>query len=78
MSPSTSLGTGLVLYAHPFSSFSWKALIPLWADDTPFTYRNVDHSDPAPMAELRTVWHEQTAQAQEQFQKAQQEKHEQA
>ncbi|MEP7316615.1 MAG: glutathione S-transferase family protein [Sphingomicrobium sp.] len=46
----------LTLYVHPFSSFSWKALIPLWADGTPFTYRNVDHGDSAVMDELRTWW----------------------
>lgn len=56
MSPSTSLGTGLTLYVHPFSSFSWKALIPLWADGTPFTYKNVDPSNPGVMDELRAYW----------------------
>ena len=56
MSPSAGLRTGLTLYVHPFSSYSWKALIPLWADATPFTYRNVDHSDPSVMEELRAAW----------------------
>ena len=46
----------LTLHAHPFSSFSWKALIALWADDTPFTYRNVDPADPSAMAELKSHW----------------------
>ena len=46
----------LTLYVHPFSSYSWKALIPLWADGTPFTYRNVDFSDPSVMEELRAIW----------------------
>lgn len=46
----------LQLFVHPFSSFSWKALIPLWADATPFTYRNVDLSDPSVMVNLKTVW----------------------
>ena len=46
----------LTLYLHPFSSFSWKALIPLWADGTPFTYRNVDPSEPGAMDELKALW----------------------
>ncbi|MEO7411310.1 MAG: glutathione S-transferase N-terminal domain-containing protein, partial [Sphingomicrobium sp.] len=46
----------LTLYVHPFSSFSWKALIPLWADETPFTYRNVDPSEPGVMDELKAHW----------------------
>lgn len=46
----------LTLYVHPFSSFSWKALIPLWADGTPFTYRNVDPSEPGVMDELKSLW----------------------
>lgn len=31
----------LVLYGHPFSSYTWKALIPLYDTDTPFTFRNI-------------------------------------
>jgi glutathione S-transferase len=46
----------LELFVHPFSSFSWKALIPLWADGTPFVYRNVDPADPSGMADLKKVW----------------------
>lgn len=46
----------LTLYAHPFSSFSWKALIPLWTDATPFIYRNVDASEPDVMDELKGLW----------------------
>ncbi len=48
--------SGLVLYVHPFSSFSWKALIPLWIDDIPFTYRNVDPFNPGVMDELKAHW----------------------
>ena len=48
--------TGLTLYVHPFSSFSWKALIPLWTDGTPFAYRNVDPSNPGVMDDLKTHW----------------------
>jgi len=36
----------LALYGHPFSSYTWKALIPLYANDTPFEFRMVapDHA----------------------------------
>jgi glutathione S-transferase len=46
----------LTLYIHPFSSFSWKALIPFWIDGTPFIYRNVDPSEPGVMDELKALW----------------------
>jgi len=42
VTPSTELRTGLQLYGHPFSSYTWKALIPLWADGTPFEFRSVE------------------------------------
>lgn len=32
----------VILYGHPFSSYTWKALIPLWANDTPFEFRSVE------------------------------------
>ena len=31
----------LALYGHPFSSYTWKALIALYADETPFEFRMV-------------------------------------
>jgi glutathione S-transferase len=31
----------LALYGHPFSSYTWKALIPLYANGTPFEFRVV-------------------------------------
>ncbi|QYU68825.1 glutathione S-transferase family protein [Leptolyngbya sp. 15MV] len=34
------------LHGHPFSSYTWKALIPLYANGTPFTFREVDQSVP--------------------------------
>src|SRR3546814_15233395 len=39
----------LALYGHPFSSYTWKALIPLYANATPFEFREVgpDHPDHA-------------------------------
>ncbi len=35
----------LQLYGHPFSSYTWKALIPLYANDTPFAFRSVDPAE---------------------------------
>nr|WP_202386347.1 glutathione S-transferase family protein [Allopontixanthobacter confluentis] len=39
--------TGLALYGHAFSSYTWKALIPLYANGTDFEFRDVDpgHAD---------------------------------
>ena len=45
----------LTLYAHPFSSYCWKVLIPLYADGTPFTYRKVGE-EPGAQPELATLW----------------------
>jgi glutathione S-transferase len=36
----------LQLYGHPFSSYTWKALIPLHANETPFEFRDVGSGDP--------------------------------
>jgi glutathione S-transferase len=41
----------LQFFGHPFSSYTQKVLIALWADDTPFAYRMVE--DPDNMAELK-------------------------
>ena len=38
-------------FGHPFSSYTQKVLIALWANDTPIDYRMVE--DPDNMAELR-------------------------
>ena len=32
----------LTLYGHPFSSYTWKALIPLYAHQTPFEFRSLE------------------------------------
>jgi len=37
----------LELYGHLFSSYTWKALIALYANGTPFAFRDVDQADPA-------------------------------
>lgn len=43
---------GLILYGHPFSSYTQKVLIALWANDTPFDYRIIDGQHPDHQAEL--------------------------
>lgn len=34
------------LYGHPFSSYTWKALIALYASETPFTFRMLGPDEP--------------------------------
>jgi glutathione S-transferase len=41
----------LQFFGHPFSSYTQKVLIALWADETPFEYRMVE--DPDNAAELK-------------------------
>lgn len=41
----------LQFFGHPFSSYTQKVLIALWADETPFNYRMIE--DPANMEELK-------------------------
>lgn len=41
----------LQFFGHPFSSYTQKVLIALWANETPFDYRMVE--DPDNMAELK-------------------------
>lgn len=36
----------LEIYGHPFSSYTWKALIALYANETPFTFRMLDGQNP--------------------------------
>jgi len=36
----------LALYGHPFSSYTWKALIALYANETPFEFREIDQTVP--------------------------------
>ena len=36
----------LKLYGHPFSSYTWKGLIPLYANDTPFEFRLIAPDQP--------------------------------
>jgi glutathione S-transferase len=42
------------LYAHPFSSYCQKALIALYENATPFTYRSLE--EPSASTELAALW----------------------
>ncbi len=44
------------LYGHPFSSYTWKALIPLYGSALPFTFRLLgpDHPENAAVVQERT------------------------
>ncbi len=46
----------LIFYGHPFSSYTWKALIALYEKGIDFDYRNVDPAFPDHMPELRAHW----------------------
>ena len=46
----------LELYAHPFSSYCWKVLIPLYENDTPFTYRILERDYPENGAAFARLW----------------------
>lgn len=44
------------LFGHPFSSYTWKALIPLYETGTPFDFRMIGPDDPHNMATLTAAW----------------------
>ena len=47
----------LVFFGHPFSSYTQKVLIALYANDTEFEYRQLEITEPAPnYDELRRHW----------------------
>jgi glutathione S-transferase len=46
----------LTLYAHPFASYCWKALIALYENETPFTFHLIDLGNAASAAELERLW----------------------
>ena len=46
----------LQLFGHPFSSYTQKVLIALWADGTGFEYRILDPDHPENMDELKRHW----------------------
>ena len=39
-------GPSLELFGHPFSSYTWKTLIPLYAYEVPFSFRILDQEHP--------------------------------
>jgi glutathione S-transferase len=45
----------LVVFGHPFSSYTWKVLIPLYADGTEFEFRQVPENEEN-YAELKRIW----------------------
>jgi glutathione S-transferase len=45
----------LVLFGHPFSSYTWNVLIPLYADQTGFEFRQVPENEEN-YAELKRIW----------------------
>jgi glutathione S-transferase len=45
----------LQLFGHPFSSYTWKALIPLYANETPFEFRSITPGDQDETQFLRRV-----------------------
>lgn len=45
----------LELYGHPFSSYTWKALIALYANETPFTFRMLDGQNPVFYAKVQAA-----------------------
>jgi glutathione S-transferase len=46
----------LILYGHPFSSYSWKAQIALYEKGVEFDYRVVEPDQPRHGEELRAHW----------------------
>lgn len=46
----------LILYGHPFSSYTWKVLIALYEKRLEFDYRSVDPAFPDHMPELKAHW----------------------
>lgn len=45
----------LQLFGHPFSSYTWKVLIPLYADGTEFEFLQVPENEEN-YAELKRIW----------------------
>jgi glutathione S-transferase len=46
----------LQLFGHPFSSYTWKVLIPLWGNGIPFDFRAIGPDQPENGAELLRHW----------------------
>lgn len=46
----------MILYGHPFSSYTWKALIALYEKRLDFEFRILDDQHPEHWAQLRALW----------------------
>jgi glutathione S-transferase len=46
----------MILFGHPFSSYTWKALIPLYEKGIDFEFRILDEEHPEHWEQLRTLW----------------------
>jgi glutathione S-transferase len=46
----------LQLYGHPFSSYTWKALIALYEKNLDFEFRILDEEHPEHWEQLRALW----------------------
>jgi glutathione S-transferase len=46
----------MILYGHPFSSYTWKALIPLYEKGLDFEFRILDEEHPEHWEQLRALW----------------------
>ncbi|RDV07187.1 glutathione S-transferase family protein [Sphingorhabdus pulchriflava] len=46
----------MILYGHPFSSYTWKALIPLYEKGLDFEFRILDDEHPEHWDQLRSHW----------------------
>lgn len=44
------------LFGHPFSSYTWKALIAFYENDVPFTFRTLDRDQPENGARFAQLW----------------------
>ena len=47
---------GLILYAHPFSSYCQKVLTALYENTTPFEFRMLSPDNPSAGAEFAKLW----------------------
>jgi glutathione S-transferase len=46
----------IALYGHPFSSYTWKVLIALYENATPFEFRGIGQDQPAHTADWLARW----------------------
>ena len=46
----------LIFYGHPFSSYTWKALIALYEKGVDFDYRVIGPDAPSHFEELKAHW----------------------